>query len=497
VTGDVYEQLAQQYEKVFTAGTVDDVLSWDQQVMMPPDGSPVRSKQRSLVSSIRHDLLTDDRTGELLDQVDDEALDDERRGAVREIRRQYERSATVPGDLVEKLAETRSDAQGAWQEAKANDDFDHFAPVLERVRDLNVERAEHVDPDTDPFEVMHRDHRWLPYVDMETVEEILEELREVIVPMLEDIRSTDVELATPFAGGDYPDEKQMELSERALDVLGYPWNRGRLDLAPHPFISGSQYDCRLTTRFKDHPLKGLMATIHEYGHTTYQHGLPKKQFGNPLGESFGMSVHESQSRFWENHVGRSRAFWELFLPEVKDVFPHLEDVTVNEAYEAVNRVNPDNLIRVEADELTYHMHIILRFETGREFVRGEIDVDEIPQVWNERMEEYLGIVPKTEADGCLQDIHWTRRFASFHGYTIGSVLAAQLDATMRDELDDVEGKIRDGDFEPLRSWMGEKIHQHGRRFPTDELIERATGEPLTADYFIDHVEEKFSNLYGI
>lgn len=492
-----YETLVDQYQKMFTLGTIGDLLNWDQQVMMPDGAALLRSKQNALVSSMRHEMLTDDRIGTQLERIDEQELDDKQQANVREIRRQYERAVEVPEAVVEELSSIQSDAQKTWQEAVSTGDFDHFAPTLKQIRDKNVERAEYIDPETEPFVVMHHDHRWLPHLEMSTVEEIFDELRATLVPLLEDIRASDVELATPFEAGTYSDDRQMSLSERALNVIGYDWDRGRLDLAPHPFISGSQYDCRLTTRFKPHPLKGLMATIHEFGHTTYQHGLPKEHFGTPLGESFGMSVHESQSRFWENHVGRSREFWELFLPEVKAEFPHLESVTVDEAYEAVNRIDPENYIRVEADELTYHLHIMLRFEIGREFVRGEIDVDEIPQRWNERMEEYLGIVPDTDANGCLQDIHWTRRFASFHGYTIGSVLAAQLDATMRDELDDVDEKIRTGEFEPLREWMYERIHKHGRRYPTDELIERATGEPLTASYFVDHIESKFTDLYDL
>jgi len=492
-----YDSLVDQYQKMFTVGTIGDLLDWDQQVMMPESGSQLRTKQNSLISSLRHDLLTDDRIARDLNRIDEQELDDGQQAVVREIRRQHERAVDVPETLVDELSTIQSEAQQTWQKAKSNNDFEYFAPTLKRIRDKNVERAEYIDPDTEPFVVMHHDHRWLPYIGMDTVEKIFDELKGALIPLLDDVRDVNADLATPFEAGMYPDDRQMSLSRRVLDVVGYDWDRGRLDLAPHPFISGNQYDCRLTTRFKSHPLKGLMATIHEFGHTTYQHGLPKEHFGTPLGESFGMTVHESQARFWENHIGRSRAFWELFLPDVKAEFPHLDGITVDEAYEAVNQIDPENPIRVEADELTYHLHIMLRFEIGREFVRGEIDVSEIPKVWNDRMEKYLGIVPETDADGCLQDIHWTRRFASFHGYTIGSVLAAQLNAAMREDLDDVDEKIRNGEFEPLQKWMHERIHQHGRRYPTDELIERATGESLTAEYFIEHVENKFSELYDL
>ena len=495
MSSDAYDELTERYEKVVAVHDASGVLNWDQQTKMPSGGTPARSKQLSTLSSVGHDLLTDDQVGELLDELDGETLDGEEAAVVREIRRDYERAANVPEELVGELTETQSEAQPIWQQAKAEDDFDHFAPTLERLRDLHVERAEHVDPDVEPYVVMHEDS--LPYIDIETVEGVFADLREALVPLIDDLKDANADLAAPFTEGEYPEDDQMALSERVLDMLNYDRDQGRLDLSPHPFTSGNQFDCRVTTRFKDDPIKGLMATIHEYGHASYNLGLPQEHFGSPLGLSLGSGVHESQSRFWENHVGRSRAFWELFLPEMQEHFPHLDGVSVDEAYEGANQLYPENLIRVEADELTYHMHIILRFETGREFVRGEIDVDEIPHVWNDRMDEYLGVVPETDTNGCLQDIHWTGRFAAFQGYTIGSVLAAQLDAAMREEVDGVDEKIRNGEFEPLLGWMRENVHQHGMRYPSDELIERATGEPLTAEYFIEYVEEKFGELYGV
>jgi carboxypeptidase Taq len=262
-------------------------------------------------------------------------------------------------------------------------------------------------------------------------------------------------------------------------------------------MAGSQFDARVTTRFKpSDPVDALTATIHEYGHATYQLGLRQDEYGTPLGQSRSSGVHESQSRFWENHIGRTRPFWEEFLPTFKEHIDGHDDLTVDEMYEAVNRIYPDNRIRVEADELTYHMHIILRCEIDRAFVEGDIEAAEIPQVWNDKMDEYLGVRPETDSEGCLQDIHWTSGFAAFQGYTIGSVLSAQLNAAIRDDLD-VDGLVREQNFEPIREWMGEHIHQQGQRYTTPELIEQATGEPLTADYFVDYVREKFESLYDL
>jgi carboxypeptidase Taq len=496
-TEAAYEELLERYERISAINGASGVLSWDQQTMMPDDGTPARSAQLSALSGISHDLLTDDEFGDLLDQLEDADLDPEQEAVVRELRFGYDRAVEVPEDLVQELTETSSEAQQIWQNAKAEDEFGEFAPTLETIRDLHVERAEHIDPDKNPYLVMHEGgERDIP---IEKVEDIFATLREELVPLIDDIKQNGDDLPSPFAErGPYDPDKQEELSRDALDLLNFDWDRGRLDVSPHPFTSGNQFDTRITTRFREDDFLGsLTATVHEFGHATYQLGLPQEQFGSPLGESRSAGVHESQSRFWENHVGRTREFWELFLPTVKEHFPELDDVDVEEAYAAVNRIYPENLIRVEADELTYHMHIILRYEIGRAFVEGDIGVDEIPQVWNEKMEEYLGVTPDTDTNGCLQDIHWTGGFAAFQGYTIGSVLAAQLDAAMRREIDDVDEKIRTGEFEPLLDWMRENVHSHGQRYRADELIEEATGEPLTAEYFVDYATEKFTDLYGL
>jgi len=492
-TPDAYDQLLERNRRLSNLQYGAMYLSWDQQVMMPEGGAPGRAQQLSALSATTHELLTADEVGEWLDELEETDLTPEQAATVREIRRSYERQARVPEALVEELTQTGAENQQIWQEAKAEDDFERFAPRLETLRELHRERAEYVDPDADPYEVLYEDGN--PYIPIETMEEIFETLRAELPPLVEEIRDSDVELAHPWEG-EYPEEDQRALSEAALDFLGYDRSRGRLDTAPHPFMAGTQFDARVTTRFKPtDPIDALTATIHEFGHATYQLGLRQDAYGTPLGSSRSSGVHESQSRFWENHVGRTKPFWEAFLPTFTDHVGH-DELTAEESYEAVNRINPDNLIRVEADELTYHMHIILRCETDRAFVAGEIDADEIPQVWNEKMEEYLGLRPETDTEGCLQDIHWTRGFAGFQGYTIGSVLAAQLDAAIRDELD-VDELVREGEFEPIREWMTENVHRHGQRYTTPELVAEATGEALTAEYFVDYVTEKFGELYGL
>jgi carboxypeptidase Taq len=490
-TTDDYDDLLERYGRVVNLESAGQLLSWDQQVMMPPGGQPARSQQMSTLSGLGHEVLVDDETARLLDAVEGE-VSGERAAVVREVRRQHERAARVPQDLVEEISAKTSDAMPVWEQAKREDDFESFAPVLEELVELKREYAEHIDPDRDPYAVLFEEFE--PYLGLDAAERVLGRLREELVPLIEEIERRGDDLPSPF-DGDYDEDDQRAVSEAALDALGYDRDRGRLDTAPHPFTSGTQFDARVTTRFTEDPLDGLTATIHEFGHATYSQGLPQEEYGTPLGESRDLVVHESQSRFWENHVGRTRPFWEQFYPTVAE---HLDVEAGPEAvYQAANRIYPDNRIRVEADELTYHMHIVLRFEIERALIAGELDVREVPAVWNDKMEEYLGVRPESDAEGCLQDIHWSHgTFGYFPTYSMGSVLAAQLDAAVRDDLD-VDGLVGDGEFDPIREWLTENVHRHGCRYTTDDLIEEATGEQYTADYFLDYATEKFTDLYGL
>ncbi|RLM53363.1 carboxypeptidase M32 [Halobellus sp. Atlit-31R] len=496
---DAYETLLEEYRRVANVRSATGVLRWDQQVMMPEEGTPARSQQLSTLSSLSHDLLTDDAVGDALDELEATDLSDERAAVVREIRREYDRAVAVPSDLIEEISTTASEALPAWQQAKADDDFEAFAPYLRKHVELKREYAEHIDPDRDAYEVLFEDFE--PCLSLERAESILETLRETLVAMIEEIRASDADLATDAftALGEYPADKQEALCRDVLSALGYPWERGRLDTAPHPFSSGTTFDARVTTRFDESdPLGSLTSTVHEFGHATYTLGLADEHYGTPLGEDRDLSVHESQSRLWENHVGRSQAFWESFLPTFTEHFPKAGELTPQEAYEAVNQVYEDNLIRVEADELTYHLHIIVRFEIERALIAGEIDVEEVPEVWNDKYEEYLGIRPETDAEGCLQDIHWSHgNFGYFPTYSLGSVMAAQLYAAAEEEIDDLAERVADGDFGALHEWLTENVHRHGARYETNELVEQATGAEFTADAFVDYVTTKYGELYDL
>ncbi|MEF8786287.1 MAG: carboxypeptidase M32 [Haloarculaceae archaeon] len=493
MSADTYDAFLAHVQKLTHVGDATGILDWDQQVMMPDGATPARAKQKSALSSLRHELLTDDDLAAYLDTLEGSDLDSEQAAVVREIRRQHERAVRVPEELVQQISEASSNALPVWEQAKEEDDFSQFEGALEELVELKREYAEAIDPDRDPYEVLFEEYE--PYLGIDTAERVLERLGEELPPLVDAIGESDVTMADPFQES-YDESDQEALVRDALDVLGYDWDHGRLDTSSHPFTSGTQFDARITTRFQpDDPLDALGSTIHEFGHATYVLGLPREEYGTPLGEDRDLTVHESQSRLWENHVGRSRPFWELFAPSVEE---HLDvEASPDELYQAANEVYDDNLIRVEADELTYHMHILVRFEIERDLIRGELDVSDVPQVWNDKYEEYLGVRPDTDAEGCLQDIHWCHgAFGYFPTYTLGSVLAAQLDAAVREDLP-LDDQIRNGEFDPLREWLREHVHQHGCQYTTPELIQDATGEQFTADYFLGYVDEKYGSLYDI
>ncbi len=493
---DAYAELVDRYEPIVGVSSAESVLSWDQQVMMPEGGTPARSKQLSTLSRLQHDLLTEERIATLLDTLEDAELDGERGAVVREIRREHDRAASVPRDLVEEISQTASEAHPVWREARQADDFSQFEGHLERLVELRREYAAEIDPDEDPYAVLFADYE--PYLSIEKADEILTSIRETLVPLIDAVGDADPIVTDAFEG-EFPVDEQESLVREAIDLLGYDWDRGRLDTAPHPFSMGTPFDARVTTRFDEEDvLSALASTIHEFGHAHYTLGLPQDAWGTPLGESRNLSVHESQSRFWENHVGRSRAFWEFFLPRVTDQFPELSGLTVDEAYQSANQVYPENPIRVEADELTYHLHIVVRYEIERALIEGELDIEDVPAAWNDKYKSYLGFRPDTDAEGCLQDIHWSNgAIGYFPTYSLGSVMAAQLAEALESDVGDVDAKVAAGEFGPLSDWMRREVHRHGRRYTTPDLVERATGSPFSADAFNAYVVEKYERLYGL
>ena len=494
---DAYGEFHEHVDRLLNVSHASRLLDWDQQTVMPAGATPARSRQLAVLAGVEHDLLTAEKLHRLLEELDEERLGPVEAANVREIRHRHERATRVPPSHVERSRRARSDAFETWQRAKSGSDFSLFAPTLRELVDLRRTYAAYIDSSRDPYRVLFEEYE--PYLDYDAAVQTLDTLKERLPPLVDAIRQSGADLATDTFRGEFDPPSQKRATKAVLDLLGYDWDRGRLDTAPHPFQRGSQFDARVTTRFSpDDLLDGLTSTIHEFGHACYVLGLPDEHYGSPVGEARDMTVHESQSRFWENHVGRSREFWRRALPILGGEFPALSSVSGDAAYEAANHVHEDNLIRVEADELTYHLHIVLRFEIERALVRGEMEVEEIPEVWNDKMAEYLGVRPETDAEGCLQDVHWSNAtFGYFPTYSLGSVLAAQLHAAAQTRLGDLDDVISESGFEPIKTWLQENVHRHGKRYRTDDLIEAATGEPLTPTYFLDYLEDKYGRLYGV
>jgi carboxypeptidase Taq len=491
-------------ERIHDLEQTDHLLRWDSDVMMPAGGTTARSKQRSSLSKSIYDLRSSTELGRALDRLDEDDLDADDSAIVREVRREHEVASSVPVELNRRLAEATAEAHEAWKRAKEADDWDLFAPAFERHVELRREWAAHVDPDGQPYEVLWKNklgYESQPYIDLSTVNRVFDRVRDELVPLIEAVHDSDVRLASDaFTDrGPYDSASQMRVNQRILDVVGLDRSRARFDEAPHPFSYGNPYDVRLTTRFdEDDPVDAITATMHEFGHTTYHHGLPREAYGTPLARARGLTIHGSQSGVWENHVSKSRPFWELIMPELRAEFPQLEDVSVREAYEAVNTVQDESRVRTAADELTYHMHVIVRTEIEQALIAGELSVSEVPQVWADKYEQYLGVRPTSARDGPLQDPHWAVNVPGFINYTLGhGVLAAQVWAAMAEDVGDVDERIERGEFDPIHEWMTESIHRHGQRYRPQELVRRATGREITAEPFVEYVTEKFGSLYDL
>lgn len=494
---EAFQSLLDQYRQYAGLESARGVLGWDEEVTMPPGGARARSQQHAALAGVSQDFLTDDVVADWLDSLDEATLTAEQGAVVREIRRKHDRAVAVSPDLTERFAATRSEARSRWEQAREADDFGVFAPIFEDLVSLRREYASQIAPDQNPYAVLFAEYE--PYLSLDTVDRVLDRLREELVPLIDAIAATDHTVATPFTGRTYEPESQEALHRAVLDMLGFDWEHGRLDTATHPSTSANQFDARITTMFpEDDPLTGLLATVHEFGHAAYYRGLPDDAFLTPLGETRNQTVGEAMARFWENHVGRSQAFWERAMPLVGKHLDGLDNSTAEEAYRAATAVDRSNLIRPEADELTYHLHIVLRYDIERKLLAGDLDVSEVPAVWNNKMEQYLGVRPGTVAEGCLQDIHWGLGvFGYFPNFSLGTVLAAQIDHRLRADLGDVDGIIRDGEFAPVREWLTEHIHRHGCRYETPALIRKATGEALTSEYFLDYATEKYGQLYDL
>ena len=478
------------------------LLEWDQETYMPPGGVTSRSEQLSTLSRMAHVRFTADDVGRLLSELEEETagltFDSLEASVVRVTRRDYDQDRKLSPELVSEIARAGSAAAPVWQKARRDADFKLFAPALEKNVELNRRMADALGYKDRPYDALL--DRYEPGMATDELETIFAELKKAIVPLVADVaRNADaVDDRVLYRGFD--PAAQLKYALEVVTKLGYDLERGRQDISTHPFSTNfGPGDARITTRVsRDFFNECLFGSIHESGHAMYSQGHGEDIDRTPLWGGASPGVHESQSRLWENLVGRSRGFWTYFFPSLRSAFPEpLRDVGDEAFFKAVNKSYP-SLIRVEADEVTYNLHIMLRFELENELLEGRLKVNDLPEAWNTRMKSYLGINVPNDREGVLQDVHWSQvSFGIFPGYTIGNLIGAQLMEKVRTANPDLEGQIERGEFAPLLSWLRKNVHRHGRKFTPNELLERATGKPLTAAPWIAYVRDKFTSLYGV
>jgi carboxypeptidase Taq len=498
-----YEELIRRSREESLLASCSALLSWDEQTYLPRGGAEHRGNQMALLAGLHHEKATDPRIGELLDTLETSDLvrDPETPAAVnvRERRRTYRRLTRLPRALVEELARLTTVAQQEWVAARKDADFGRFRPWLEAIVARKREAAACLAVGDGPLYDALLDE-YEPGARSQEIARLFESLRCELVPLVAAIAASPSRPNLAILHREYPVDRQRIFGEAVAAAIGFDFERGRLDIAAHPFCTGiGPGDCRITTRYNPHDAgSALFGILHEVGHALYEQGLDPEHQGTPMGESVSLGVHESQSRLWENAVGRSRPFWEHFYPLATRVFREaLHNVRLDDFLFAVNHVEP-SLIRVEADEVTYNLHVLARFELEQALVSGDLAVGDVPGAWNEKYERYLNVTPKNDADGCLQDIHWSAGLLGyFPTYTLGNLFAAQLFAKAREELGDLDASSARGDFFPLLDWLRARIHRQGQRYRATTLIERATGAALDHKPLIEALRRKYSAFYKL
>lgn len=476
------------------------VLSWDQEVFMPKKGIELRAKTISNLTGLLHEKFVSKEFEKIILAVkklaDKGKLNDEETCIFREIWRDFEKAKKLPTEFVRELSHICSKGQNVWAESRRKSDFKIFLPYLEKIIQLKRKEAQLVGYKKNPYDALLDDYE--PYMTTEEVAVIFEDLKKFLVPFIKKIKKSKVKVNPDTLKGHFSAKKQIDFNRLVAEKIGFDFEAGRMDVSTHPFTTTfNAEDVRITTRYKDNDLLySLMSTVHESGHAIYEQGIPAEHFGNPLGESISFGIHESQSRVWENIVGRGKPFWQYFYPVMQKKFPvPFAKIKFDDFYRAINSVQP-SLIRTEADEVTYNLHIIMRFEIEKELLDGSIEAKDLPKIWNAKVREYFGLKVPSDALGVLQDVHWSGgSIGYFPTYTLGNLYASQFYAVAKKDISDLEDKFSRGQFLQFKEWLRKNIHIHGKLYSASELVEKVTGEKLNSQYFIDYIKNKYSEIY--
>ena len=501
-SNSLYLELCKHVRETAYLQSTSALLEWDQQTKLPPGAGDYRCEQITFLAGQIHARQTDPRIGELIGELSESPLatdiNSDAGATIRELKREYEKRVKLPASLVEELARAASVGQSLWVKARKENDFGGFAPQLKKIFDLKKAEAEALGYDECPYDALLDEYE--PGAKTSEVAAVLDALRADLVPLVAEIQASGVEPPTEILKRKFPVGSQKIFSREASAKIGFDYDRGRLDITHHPFCTETgPNDCRITTRYDENFFNtAFFGILHESGHGIYEQGLRGDQYGLPPGQYCSLGIHESQSRMWENLVGRSISFWQHFYPRAQQLFPEaLAEVPLNDFYQAVNCVSP-SLIRVEADEATYNLHIIIRFQLEQAIINGDLDTDDLPAAWNEKYEEYLGITPPSDADGVLQDVHWSAGLVGyFSTYSLGNLYASQFFETANSELGDLSLLFRDGDFSPLKNWLNESVHSRGKCLSGPELGLEVTGNELSHDVLITQLRDKLSPIYGL
>jgi carboxypeptidase Taq len=497
-----YDRLSIHFREVGYLASAQSLLGYDERTKLPPAGADYRAEQMSYLAGVIHQRETAPEVGEWLADLADSPLaadpHSDTGADIVNLRRDYDRKTKLPQSLVEELAKLSVLGQQVWAEARKANDFPRFQPILQRTIELKRREAHAIGFENDAYDALLDEYE--PGAKTAEVTVVLNGLRDQLIPLVAAIAASPHRPNVEILKGHVPKAVQDKFGRQLASAIGYELSAGGLDVTPHPFCSTlGPRDVRLTTRYDEDFCPGaLFSTLHEAGHGIYEQGLRADRYGLPTGQAVSLGIHESQSRMWENFVGRSRAFWAHFYPAAQKAFGGpLADAPLENFYHAINDVRP-SLIRTESDEATYNLHILIRFELEQSLLNDELHVADLPAAWHAKYREYLGIQSPTDSDGVLQDVHWSSgAFGYFPTYSLGNLYAAQLFEKANADLGDLAAMFRRGEFRPLREWLRTNVHQQGRRYPAAELARRVTGQPLSHDALLRHLRHKFTPLYDL
>lgn len=499
---NLIESLKKQLIEIAHLGTALSLLHWDKEVNIASKSINSRSATTAYLASLIHNKFIAINSDNLLDklkqQLDSDKLNDQDAVIVSETWRSFEREKKLPESFVHQLAETTSKAQHVWAEARKQNKFSLFKPWLTKIVELKRQEAKLIGYSGSPYDALLDTYE--PGMTTENISIILNDLKKFLIPFIKKIASSGIVTDQNITKGLFSADKQLSFNKLIAKKMGFNFEAGRIDQSTHPFtITMHPEDVRFTTRYRENDiLYSVGSTIHETGHALYEQGLPVEHFGTPLAESISHGIHESQSRMWENMIGKSKSFWKYFYPVLQKEFPEpFKKISLNDFYKVINIVKP-SLIRTEADEVTYNLHIIIRFELEKALIEGSLEVNDLPSAWKTKVKEYLGIDVPTDTLGVLQDVHWSGgSIGYFPTYALGNLYAAQFYSVMSKKIPSLQNKISTGNFSPIKTWLNKNIHAHGKTYKSKDILIKVTGEPLNSRYFCDYLEKKYKSMYKL